>query len=187
MALLFGVAMLLAGAALWFFANAETIPNKKIRHPNVFSAATWGDLKAVRSFIERGTDVNGRDRWGEPLISIAIGPKGKTSVVRYLLEKGADPNPTTKFDTPLMVAAMWLNKPSVELLLANGADPNGCAPDGRTALMMVGASGEELPLAIAKILLKAGADPTLTAHDGHTALKQAKIRIIPSVPPRVER
>lgn len=50
-----------------------------------------GSFEAVSLLLERGADINCRDRHGEtPLIRACGG--GWVGLVSYLLERGADPN-----------------------------------------------------------------------------------------------
>ncbi len=83
-------------------------------------AALKGQLEWCRRLLERGAQLN-QPGWS-PLHYAATGPN--PAVVQFLLERGAAieaeaPNRTT----PLMMAARYGAEPSVDLLLARGADP----------------------------------------------------------------
>jgi len=83
-------------------------------------AALRGDLKNARRLVEIGAQVN-RPGW-TPLHYAATG--GQVAMTRWLLEESAyidaeSPNGTT----PLMMAARQARPTSVELLIAEGADP----------------------------------------------------------------
>lgn len=83
-------------------------------------AALRGQLEWVQRLLDRGARVN-KDGW-TPLHYAATGPEPKT--VALLMERGAALDaPSPNRTTPLMMAAQYGAEPSVELLLARGADP----------------------------------------------------------------
>ena len=72
---------------------------------------------------------------------------------------------------PLMMAAMSGDADSVEQLLANGADVDGCAPGTNwTALHAAAGDGRT---AIARVLLEHGADVNRQSDNGNTPLHLA--------------
>jgi ankyrin repeat protein len=79
-------------------------------------AATKGDTGALKALIDKGTPVNGLDRFGHSALTEAC-YGGKTDVVKLLLEKGANPN-IKKSDgqTPLSLAEGQKHDDIVKLL-----------------------------------------------------------------------
>jgi ankyrin repeat protein len=73
--------------------------------------------------------------------------------------------------TPLMYAALYGDKASVQFLLERGAKPNAQNDAGATALMWAVDDAAKT-----KLLLDHGADPNVRSADGHTALTAAVIR-----------
>lgn len=97
----------------------------------LIDAAKRGDLRQVQHLLDRGADVNAKDRWGNTrLMSASFG--GHTELVRFLLQKGADINAKTKDgSTALSHAASKGHLGTVQLLLEKGANvrnEDGLAP-----------------------------------------------------------
>ena len=114
-------------------------------------------MKTIEWFINKGVDVNAKDKWDYTLL-INASNDGHTEIVAMLLEKGADVNAKTKQDwTALMLAMnardynsetsryfMMASHKHIELvtmLLEKGADVNAKNKEGYTALMC--ANGNE--------------------------------------------
>ncbi|MHC4631174.1 MAG: ankyrin repeat domain-containing protein [Planctomycetota bacterium] len=91
---------------------------------SIHLAAYKGDLDRVRSFIEKGADVNTTDSYGAtPLHYAAV--RGSKDVVEFLITRCADVNVKKKSgDTPLHWAAISGRKDVVELLIDNAANIN---------------------------------------------------------------
>jgi ankyrin repeat protein len=73
----------------------------------IHGAAKTGDIRAVRSSLERGTDANEVDRHGRPPLVLAA-QRGHGPVVELLLDHGADAatdgqrlSPNCKMQEPL--------------------------------------------------------------------------------------
>lgn len=103
-------------------------------------AALRGDLEWASRLIERGARVH-QGGWS-PLHYAAAGPEPK--VVALLLDRGApvdarSPNNTT----PLMMAARYGAEPSVDLLLARGADKRVLNDRGMDAAAFASTAGRD--------------------------------------------
>ena len=98
---------------------------------------------------------------------------GDFEATKSALDAGADVNCTFRDGwTPLLSASK--DYPNiVELLLANGADPNVPSNRGYTPLMRAAGNGSEQ---IVQLLLAAGADKRLVDCDGKTAYRLAMER-----------
>jgi len=98
-------------------------------------AAKVGDLAGVQAELDKGVDVNVKDRFGfTPLREAAW--YGHKEIAELLLDKGTDVNakggPVGR--TPLHEAALRGHKEIAELLIANGADVNAKDNYGATPL-----------------------------------------------------
>jgi thioredoxin-like negative regulator of GroEL len=137
---------------------------------DLIEAAKNGDTAQVKALLDKGADVNARDKDGlTALMWAAAG--GRTDIVKALLDKGADVNAKTSYGyTALMWAAAGGHTDIVKALLDKGADVNAKDSDGYTALMWAAARGHT---DIVKALLDKGADVNAKDEDGTTALMSA--------------
>jgi ankyrin repeat protein len=89
----------------------------------LLTAASWGDLKAVRVLVAAGAKVNAATSDGmTPLMAAAM--IGKLDLVQFLLAKGADLNALDERNrTALSVAQDGGHEAIVELLRRAGAKP----------------------------------------------------------------
>src|SRR5262245_56429042 len=72
----------------------------------LYSAIRAGDTKAVGQMLQRGTDVNARDRRGGMTALMHAATVGSLDTMKLLIERGADVNVRTPSGlTPLMLAA----------------------------------------------------------------------------------
>ena len=85
------------------------------------AAISWKPADIVRLLLEKGADVNAKDKYGETaLISASL--CGFTGTVRLLLDKGADVNAKTNDGhTALMYASSNMHADVVRLLKDHGA------------------------------------------------------------------
>jgi ankyrin repeat protein len=87
-----------------------------------FAAARKGDAQAVKAFLDKGTDVNAKTRYGATALSYAS-DKGHAEVAKLLLDRGADPNARDTFygEVPLGWAVGKGHVEIIKLLLDKGA------------------------------------------------------------------
>jgi ankyrin repeat protein len=92
---------------------------------DVHRAAWKGDFNTVKTWIDKGGDVNARhSRSGGNILSYAAG-SGNTKLVEYLISKGATIGDVTNDGTtPLHYACREGHAKIVALLLSKGANPN---------------------------------------------------------------
>jgi ankyrin repeat protein len=128
-------------------------------------AAGYGPLDNLQLLIDKGADVNAKNRRGSTPLHWAIHDEAK---VRLLLAKGANVNARqAQGRTPLCLAAMLGNGvPTVRLLLSKGADPNLATVNGQTPLMTAARGKVEAM----QLLIEKGADVNAKDGAGETAL-----------------
>jgi uncharacterized protein len=87
----------------------------------LIEAAKQGDLKQVQELLEKGADINTKDKDGMTALMVAC-LNGHAEVVKDLLAKGADVNAEAKKGfTALKMASLYNYTEVVELLKAHGA------------------------------------------------------------------
>jgi ankyrin repeat protein len=103
-------------------------------------AAGYGPIDNLQLLIEKGADVNAKNRRSSTPLHWAIHDEAK---VKLLLASGANVNARQgQGRTPLFLAAMLGNGVStMSLLLTRGADPNLASLNGQTPLMLTSARG----------------------------------------------
>lgn len=85
-------------------------------------AVDSGDVDALREMIERGADVNARDRYGQTGLMRAV-IADRPRVVELLLAHAADPDVTAKFRlSAVMLAAINRRVEIARLLVRAGCD-----------------------------------------------------------------
>ena len=91
---------------------------------DLLKAASDGDLPQVRTLLEKGTDIDHRDRHGATAL-IAASQNGHEPVVQALLAKGAEINLQAKGGwTALILSSQNGHEEIVQALLARGAETN---------------------------------------------------------------
>ena len=110
---------------------------------DIWSAAAFGNIKALRGHLAKGVDINAKDStFGSTALSSAA-LFGHTEIVALLLEAGAEVNARNRDgSTPLHSAAFLGQYEAAELLLENGADINIRNGDGGTPLDATGVDWE---------------------------------------------
>lgn len=95
------------------------------KHSSIESAVRANDAKAVRAFIQGGSDIS-RGVDGSDLVYLATGPEGGSAALGELLKAGASPDGLDPMSahTPLMNAASWGSLEMCQQLIDAGADPS---------------------------------------------------------------
>lgn len=100
----------------------SSIKPKKADPKDIWEASRIGDLKKVLSFLESGTDPNGKDKKQITPLHWAAGT-GQVEVIRALIDAGSDVNARDgSRSTPLHFAAFLGQPESVRVLLEKGAN-----------------------------------------------------------------
>jgi diguanylate cyclase (GGDEF)-like protein len=102
----------------------------------LISACEKGNLQELKERLNRGTNIEARDIYGNtPLLTAAW--YSRPEVVKELLNRGADIEARNNYsDTPLLIAARHGRTEIVKELLDRGANVNTKDVDGRTALTL---------------------------------------------------
>jgi ankyrin repeat protein len=146
---------------------------------SIFDLAKNGDLKAIKSAIKKGIDVNARDSSGATALMYAAGYNADPKVVSEFLSAGASlrDRDGSAGRTALMWATQYNGNPEVlAAILAAGGDKDLELRDtnpayGWTALMWA-ANSNKNP-AIITTLVEAGADVKAKGKNGFTPLMAA--------------
>lgn len=95
----------------------------RVENPAVVPAVSLNDVAAVSAYLAGGGDPDLTSRDGDPLLYIAVGPRGGAEVASLLIEAGADVNGVSADGRPILHnAASWCVAEVASLLLAGGAD-----------------------------------------------------------------
>ena len=131
-------------------------------------AARTGDTAKIRSILDAGAAVEGRDKWGLSPLMWACKPDG-LEAVRLLIDAGAEVNARDdRGETALMKASQdWETGEVIRFLLEAAAAIDAADDEGRTALMHAIDSGALEP---ARALIEAGADVNARDLAGRTPL-----------------
>lgn len=133
----------------------------------IHDAAKVGDIAALTTLIDSGTDIDETNLTGTALA--AATRARQSAAVEFLTSRGADPDIAGLLGTPLQIATTKGAADLVRVLLDVGANPDLGAK--RTPLFIAANKGHA---DIARLLLTAGADPDATAgQELKTALHEA--------------
>src|SRR5258708_3695459 len=113
-------------------------------------AAKSGDVRAARTALDRGADVNELDRRGRPALVIAA-QHGRGPIAELLLDYGADVDAACRggsealaqeVGTTALIIAAWTGRSDiVAMLLRRGASVDARAASGVTALGVAKSNG----------------------------------------------
>ncbi len=130
-----------------------------------------GQTEIVSLFLASGMSPN--THRGEMTALLEACRRGKThnEIAAALIEAGAEINSRDPYGvTPLMFAAISGSPKTMELLMSKGADVRAKDEDGRTALVEVLTTENEMPPEIVEELVRAGADVNVRIYGGMTPL-----------------
>ncbi|MCZ7391921.1 MAG: ankyrin repeat domain-containing protein [Candidatus Methanoperedens sp.] len=103
----------------------------------LLEAAQSGNLNKVQKLIEKGANIEARDRNEQTPLMLSL-YKTNVEVAKYLIQQGAKINVRNDTGiTPLMFAAVGLLPEIVQILLSKGADVNAECMNRQTALKKV--------------------------------------------------
>lgn len=134
-------------------------------------AAQKGDIAAMTQLLERGADINARNKGGETALRIAC-MNNDLPAARFLIDKGADVNMSDIHGkSPLSRAAGQGFNVLLKLLLdTRGIDVDAQKIDGDTALRLAVMNNQ---VESTRLLLEAGANPNIQNGQGNTPLIRA--------------
>jgi ankyrin repeat protein len=88
---------------------------------NLIDTAKKGDTAKVNALLNKGADVNAKDKDGKTAL-MAASEKGHTEIVKTLIDNGANVNAKSKIgSTALMLASLGGHTEIVQLLKKAGA------------------------------------------------------------------
>jgi ankyrin repeat protein len=132
---------------------------------SLHAAAEEGNIDIVRSLLEQGMDINGRNAKHQTPLDRAA-HKGNVDVVRLLIERGAEVDSRDDLGwTPLHKASYSGQLEVSRVLVDHGANVNARERDHYTPIHL---SAEQGHLGIVKLLLERGADIHALNSDGQT-------------------
>jgi uncharacterized protein len=88
-----------------------------------------GDVPHVRKLLDRGTDVDARDRYGQTALMLAA-HAGDRAVVEVLIARGANLNITAKYGLSALMLAIVAGHADVARLLADAGTDLGLRGTG---------------------------------------------------------
>lgn len=148
-----------------------------------------GDTQTVKTFLNKGSDVNQKDGFGQTALFYANNynyesTPNKIETAEILLKQGANPNLLGKFNggcvSPLTLAIANQNVSLAKLLLNYKADPNLTCEDGMTTIQIAIETERYNPTPqryeMIKTLIKAGANASSVNKFGGTNLMFAVSR-----------
>lgn len=171
LAMIIGMVLVVPAQAQWSLGVSQTLPDpvvfaNQMELGNVKQAQAWldaglppdfmasrigsglmigaweGRLDLMRTFLERGADINLLNANGESALALAAW-RGHKDAMNWLIERGARINTAGKAWSPLHYAVFGGHEALVDQLLSQGADINALTPNGSSVLMMAVYEGRE--------------------------------------------
>jgi ankyrin repeat protein len=166
-----GIAILFLAAVVCWPAGARAQASSSL-DTELLNAAGAGDVTAVKLLLNKGANIEAKDKLGNTALMMAAFC-GKADVVKLLLDKGANIEATDKYGNTALISAAALGKADVvELLLDKGANIEAKDNYGYTALIQA-ITRAPANADMVKLLLDKGANIEAKNEFGHTALIQA--------------
>jgi ankyrin repeat protein len=142
-------------------------------------AACLGDLDRVKSFVQRGTDIDTKDEMDWTALYWAAS-MGQEDVAEFLIARGADVDARAEdSSTALHQASRAGSVKLVKLLIAKGADVNAKAKNGNAPLHISALAGHR---EVVKLLIAKGANVDAKGRNGwaplHNAARQGRRHVV---------
>jgi ankyrin repeat protein len=139
----------------------------------LISAAARGDLEVVNVLVQRGADVNVKDKKGYTALFHAIEAMYDEVALVLLNQPSLDANARGLNGTTALISYVWrTRRDAVEKLLERGADVNAQDADGDAPLHGAAQNGD---VEMLNLLLDKGADPNIKNRLGGTPLMWAAV------------
>ncbi len=122
-------------------AHPQVYPRPERYIPPTVYASFHGELPWLRELVERGVDLDARDRFGQSGLMMAA-HAGRIQAVKVLLDAKAPVNVVdNEGNTPIMFASQFGSDEMVRLLIAAGADVSAVQTNGLDALALAKKNG----------------------------------------------
>ncbi len=155
----------------WSFPVQAQVPpssSEMSRYEGLLAAVAQGDIKRIKALIEKGREVDIRDRYGRTPLHVAA-YTGQHEAMHALVNSGADPNAmeNDRYDI-VTIAAVANDVSTLGVALSLGASAkNTTSPYDGTALIAAAHLGH---VEVVQILIEAGAPLDHINNLGWTAL-----------------
>lgn len=147
-------------------------------------AVAWGNQEFIEFFVEKGADVNAKNKRGKTPLLVAVlaftTQTGSIAAMQYLLDKGANIEGKDDWGATPLISAVDKGLLSVaKLLIERGANVNVKDHEGKTPLHYVSLGGgvygfpEDKTVDMVKLLIDNGADTAVIDSLGHTPVLEA--------------
>ena len=140
---------------------AEPTPQDQEKANAALIRAAWeGEAEVVKLLLDRGANIEARDKYGNTALLLSAG-HGQAEVVSLLLDRGANIETRDKYGKTALILAAWSGKTEVvSLLLDRGADIEAkIIIYGYTALSVALNNNN---FEVAKLLISRGAECTMS-------------------------
>ncbi len=145
---------------------------KKTEGPkSIHQSIKLGDVVAVKSFLDKGNNINKLYGKGQTLLVDAIKGDRSHKVAMYLLERGADVNLVTDGLTPLMYAVAYQNLTIAKALINHKAAINYVSSEKQSAVLFAIKGRDPKTL---QLLIDHGANPSIKIEGDYSAIDLAK-------------